>query len=223
MSRAYVLLSGGIDSTTCLAMALKEYGIGNVTGLSLHYGQRHNKEVLIAAEIAGMLGARWRGINIQGAIGIGGLTDENLEMPNSSYADLPHGVSPTYVPFRNGLFLSIATSMAAADSEAVAVYYGAHAEDTENDAYPDCSIDFIDAMNDAMLIGTYGKIHLIAPLMHMTKAGVVTYGDDLGVPWHMTWSCYEGEELHCGTCPTCRSRKEAFEIAGIEDPTEYAA
>ena len=136
---------------------------------------------------------------------------------------MPDGISPTYVPFRNGLMLAALASIAQADAEARAIYYGAHAEDAERDAYPDCSIEFIQAMGDAIRIGTYEQIQLHAPLSQMTKADVVAYGKTLYVPWHMTWSCYKGEALHCGKCPTCISRILAFEDAGVDDPTEYAS
>ena len=220
MSKAYVLLSGGIDSSACLAEAIRE--CGSATALIVDYGQRHAKETEHALAIAQHLNAPVRLISAQGVIGIGGLTDEHLEMPNASYADLPEGVSPTYVPFRNGLFLSIAASIASADPEALAVYYGAHAEDAENDAYPDCSVQFIEAMRVAIEIGTYGQITLIAPWKEMTKTEVVTVGTAARIPWELTWSCYEGNEIHCGTCPTCRARREAFELAEVEDPTIYA-
>ncbi len=221
MSKAYVLLSGGIDSTTCLAIAQEQYGRSYVTAVSLLYGQRHEKEVELARLIADYMGAEWMFRDIKNVIGIGGLTDTGLVIPHVSYAELPEGVSPTYVPFRNGLMLSILASIAAADGEAEVIYYGAHAEDAENDAYPDCSVPFIAAMQEAISIGTYGNIVLSAPLMSITKEQVVRWGDDLNVPWGMTWSCYEGKELHCGECPTCIARIRAFRDAEVHDPTEY--
>jgi len=223
MSKAYVLLSGGMDSTTCLAIAAKAYGPQNVTAISIFYGQRHAKELEAARVIAELFEVEWRMIDLGGAIGVGGLTDTNLVMPESSYAELPEGISPTYVPFRNGLMLSSLASIAQADESARFIYYGAHAEDAENDAYPDCSVPFIQAMKKAINIGTYRQITLKAPLMKLTKAEVVRWGDDLGVPWEVTWSCYKGELLHCGTCPTCISRREAFAAMSIFDPTRYAS
>ena len=221
MPKAYVLLSGGVDSSTALAMAHKKFD-GRVCGIGVNYGQRHGKELDSALTIAKHFGAAFIEKNLEGLIGVGGLTDNNLVIPSVSYEELPEGVSPTYVPFRNGLLLSLAASIASADPEAVAVYYGAHSEDAERDAYPDCSVPFIVAMGQAISIGTYGKIQLHAPLMEMTKAEVVTRGTELGVPWGHTWSCYEGNTLHCGVCPTCRARSEAFAIAKVLDPILYA-
>jgi len=220
--KAYVLASGGIDSSTCLALAKAEYN-NSIVGLSLNYGQRHAKEIRHAELVCMELGLRFISKNISGLLGIGGLTDESLEIPKVSYEDLPHGVSPTYVPFRNGLLLSIAASIASADPEAVAIYYGAHAEDAENDAYPDCSVPFIGAMTEAIFIGTYKRIQLQAPLQDMIKSDIIIVGNHYNVPWHLTWSCYEGRELHCGVCPTCRSRREGFKATIIKDPTRYAA
>ena len=222
MSKAYVLLSGGMDSTTCLAAAIHRFSAEEVTAVSVDYGQRHRKELEHAIRIADFYGAEWSLLDLSVVIGVGGLTDENLIIPHKAYAELPDGISPTYVPFRNGLMLAALASKAQADPEANHIYYGAHAEDAENDAYPDCSIDFINAINVAIRIGTYEQISLSAPLASMTKVGVVEYGTSLGVPWEMTWSCYEGNELHCGECPTCQSRIMAFGDAGVEDPTEYA-
>jgi 7-cyano-7-deazaguanine synthase len=222
MSKAYVLLSGGIDSSTCLAMANKTFD-GSVTGIIIEYGQRHIKEVFSARQVAGFFGLPVVVKNLARIIGVGGLTDSSLEVPQVSYKDLAKGISPTYVPFRNGLFLSVAASIAMADREAELIYYGAHAEDAENDAYPDCSVPFIEAIGEAVFIGTYGQIRLAAPLAKMTKKQVVLAGDNLGVPWHHTWSCYEGGMIHCGACPTCRSRRNAFFEANVIDPTGYAS
>ncbi len=216
---AYVLLSGGVDSTTCLYHAIRNYD--RVVAVSMLYGQRHEKEVDCAVQIAHLAGVEHRIIDISKIIGIGGLTDKNLVIPPVSYAELPHGVSPTYVPFRNGLLLAILTSQAAADPDATAVFIGAHAEDAENDAYPDCSADFASVMGAAISKGTYGNITLQAPLIHLKKYQVVEMGEGYNVPWHWTWSCYEGGEAHCGVCPTCRARKEAFQLAGVVDPTRY--
>jgi 7-cyano-7-deazaguanine synthase len=159
--------------------------------------------------------------------------ENNEEIPNASYADLPVGISPTYVSFRNGTMLSLLTARAQAwvmAMEATGVraeatlYCGVHADDGVNWAYPDCTPEFIGAMANAILIGTYNKIRLRAPLQYMDKRQVVEVGLKLGVPYTDTWSCYKGEEMHCGVCPTCRSRKEAFQqnCAGLDD-VEYAA
>lgn len=220
MPKAYVLLSGGVDSSTCLARACELHD-GRVAAVIINYGQRHVKEIDAAVEIARHFQTAVIVKDLRGVIGIGGLTDKNLDIPAVAYSDLPAGISPTYVPFRNGLLLSLAASVASADPEAEAVYYGAHSEDAENDAYPDCSVPFIESMAKAIHIGTYNRIGLEAPLAEMTKAEVVSMGEGLGVPWHLTWSCYEGQEDHCGICPTCRARIVAFSDAGVDDPTVY--
>ena len=221
MPKAYVLLSGGIDSTTCLVQAIKDFD-GLVCGVSFNYGQRHTKEIYHAQQVAKALDCAFIEKNISRLIGKGGLTNDSLVMPQVSYDDLPEGVSPTYVPFRNGTLLSGITSLASTDPEAVAIYFGAHADDAANWAYPDCTPEFVGAMANAIYVGTYHKIRLYTPLIFMNKAQVIVRGYDLGAPFKLTWSCYEGGELHCGTCPTCRSRREGFELAGIPDPTKYA-
>jgi 7-cyano-7-deazaguanine synthase len=148
------------------------------------------------------------------------LTDPQREIPNVDYKDI-EGVSPTYVPFRNGQLLSKAAALAQAEGFSE-LYFGAHAEDAQNWAYPDCTPEFIGAMANAIYIGTYHKVRLCTPLEWLTKTEVVALGDVLGVPFHLTWSCYAGGEKHCGTCPTCRARHQAFYDAVVDDPTEYA-
>ena len=172
MPKAYVLLSGGIDSTTCLAQAVKDWD-GLVCGVSFNYGQRHTKEIEHARHVTIALGCAFLQKDISGLIGKGGLTDNTLVMPQVSYDDLPEGVSPTYVPYRNGTLLSAITSLAATDPEAVAIYFGAHADDAANWAYPDCTPEFIGAMANAIYIGTYHKIRLYTPLIFMNKGQVI--------------------------------------------------
>jgi 7-cyano-7-deazaguanine synthase len=222
--KAYVSLSGGLDSTTALCIAADNHGSKNVVAISIDYGQRHKKELDRASQICEMLEIEHRVIQLPN-IPKSMLTDSTAEVPNASYGDLV-GVSPTYVPFRNGLLLATLASIASPSpngDEKAHIYFGAHAEDAENDAYPDCRLDFIGTMGAAIYIGSYHRVRLHAPLIEMTKAEVVLKGTQLNAPYELTWSCYKGEELHCGVCPTCRARKEAFQIAGVPDPTEYAA
>ncbi len=224
--KAFILLSGGMDSATLLASAIKDFGKENVTAVSIDYGQLHKlRELEMASKLADHFKVHRLEYNIQDSIGKGGLTDSNMEIPDVGYDELT-GVSPTYVPFRNGLLLSTVTSLAAGSIEGTGedavVGYGAHAEDAENWAYPDCTPEFIGAMAAAIYIGSYHKIRLYTPLMWLKKSAVVTLGADLDVPFELTWSCYRGLERHCGTCPTCRARKTAFEDAYMPDPTEYA-
>ena len=149
------------------------------------------------------------------------------DIEHKSYAEQiaenGEGRVATYVPFRNGLLLSIATAYADSlfPGEDVEVYYGAHADDAAGEAYADCSPEFADAMDKAISIGTYGKIHINRPLINMNKAEVVKTGLAIGVPYELTWSCYEGGEKACGTCGTCIDRLNAFKANGVEDPIEY--
>jgi len=243
--KAFVLLSGGLDSSTALAIALQDFQ-GDAEAVSIDYGQRHSKEIEAAREIADDAGVQHTVLQLRGLMeGMGVmLTDPYVKVPDISYSDIK-GVSPTYVPFRNGTMLSAITAyaqkyvMAEIDNEVkltssskeqatilakdlCSIYFGAHAEDAQNWAYPDCTPEFIGAMQNAIYVGTYNTIRLVAPFTYMTKGDIVIAGDALGVPYELTWSCYKGEAVHCGTCPTCRARNEAFEEANVEDPTIYA-
>jgi len=217
--KAYVLHSGGMDSTTCLYMAAKAFGAENIVSCSFDYGQRHSKEMEMANVIAKGLGCQ-RAIFDMPPPPKTMLTDTNQEVPDISYAEI-EGVSPTYVPFRNGQLIALLAAQAQGDKEAEAIYFGAHSEDAAGWAYPDCTPEFNGAMANAVYIGTYHQIRLLTPLQYDMKADVVRRGTELGVPWELTWSCYKGEEHHCGTCPTCISRREAFGLAGVKDPTVY--
>jgi 7-cyano-7-deazaguanine synthase len=222
--KGFVLLSGGLDSSTCLGVACDKLLNHNVTAISIHYGQRHQKEIEAAKNVADYFGVKHETHSIVG-MPKSMLTSPEAPIPNCSYSDIT-GVSPTYVPFRNGQLLSkiagIASSRLDDEGDRAIIYVGTHAEDAANDAYPDCRLDFIGAMAAAIYIGTYHKVRLSAPLIEMSKDEVVTLGKKLGVPLEITWSCYAGEELHCGTCPTCRARRSAFERAGVMDLTWYA-
>jgi 7-cyano-7-deazaguanine synthase len=225
MSKAFVLLSGGIDSTTCLAIAMKEFN-GNVEAVSVNYGQRHQKETTYALNTCAHLNVPHHILDLRGIIPKTMLTDVQAALPNMSYDEI-QGVSPTYVPFRNGLMLSALTSFVhgqftKTSTEEWGIYFGAHSEDARNWAYPDCTPEFIGSMANAIYIGTYRQVRLHTPLQWMTKAEIIITGDMLGVNWEDTWSCYGGGALHCGTCPTCRARKAGFIAAKVKDPTQYA-
>lgn len=237
--RKFVLHSGGLDSSTALAVAAdacvelnaqSEGGAENydVVSVSLNYGQRHIREAEYAQKLCDHWSIEHR-IESLSPPPKSMLTDPDSEVPDVSYADLPHGISPTYVPFRNGQMLSKIAGIAqgwvmeASGIRDAEIWFGAHAEDAANWAYPDCTPEFIGAMAAAIYVGTYHKVRLIAPFQHLKKGNIVSWGTNLEVPYAITWSCYKGEQLHCGTCPTCRSRKEAFEQADIPDPTIYQA
>lgn len=233
--KAFVLLSGGIDSTTCLHIAMHQFGVGNVEAVSINYGQRHLKESEYARKSCQEEGVKHTLLNIEGVIPQTMLTDKNKEIPSISYDEIK-GVSPTYVPFRNGLLLSVITAYVQGQRvqemgsdyffdprKEWGIYFGAHAEDAQNWAYPDCTPEFIGSMCNAIHVGTYYGIRLHTPLGWMNKQQIIEWGDKLGVNWGNTWSCYKGEDLHCGVCPTCRARRQGFEDANVKDPTKYAA
>ena len=220
-----VLSSGGVDSTTCLAMAVKEVGAENVLALSVYYGQKHDKEIQAAKKVAEYYGVRRMELDLS-VIFAGSncslLKQSTEDIPLESYAqqiEETHGEKPvsTYVPFRNGLFLSSAASIALSHG-CSKIMYGAHADDAAGAAYPDCSVDFVNAMNQAIYLGSGNQLTIEAPFVSLTKADVVKKGLELGVPSELTWSCYEGGEKPCGKCGTCIDRQRAFEKNGTIDP-----
>jgi len=230
--KALVLSSGGVDSTTCLAMAVQKYGKENVITASLYYGQKHDKELQCARKIAEYYGVGHIEEDISTIMKYAGdvcslIKGSSKEIQDLSYEDQiknnDAGRVDSYVPFRNGLLLSIATAYADSlfPNEDVKIYYGAHADDAAGQAYADCSPEFADAMNKAINIGTYGKISVERPLINMNKAQVVKEGLELNTPYELTWSCYKGGDKACGKCGTCRDRLKAFELNNIKDPIDY--
>ena len=225
--RALVLSSGGVDSTTCLGLAVSKYGAENVTALAITYGQKHDKEVQAARAVAAHYGVELIELDLslifQYDTTCSLLTGSDTEIPRESYAEQLKKTDgkpvSTYVPFRNGLFLSSAASIALSKGCEV-IYYGAHSDDAAGNAYPDCSEAFNKAMNDAIFLGSGNQLHIEAPFVKLTKADVVKIGLELGVPYELTWSCYEGGETPCGVCGTCRDRAAAFAANGIADPAQ---
>lgn len=222
--KALVLCSGGIDSTTCLALAVEKYTPQEVLALSVSYGQKHNKELTSAKAVADYYGVAFRQLDLASLFEgsdcslLQGSVDE---IPKESYADQLAGNNgkpvSTYVPFRNGLFLASAASIALSNG-CCEIYYGAHSDDAAGNAYPDCSSAFNEAINNAVYLGSGGQLRVTAPFIGMNKAQVVAEGIRLGAPYHLTWSCYEGGEKPCGLCGTCRDRAAAFAANGIPDP-----
>lgn len=225
--RALVLVSGGVDSTTCLGMAVEKYGKENVTALSVYYGQKHTKEIEAAKKVTDYYGVEHISLDLTKIFAYSDcslLNHSDKEIPHESYAEQLEKTDgapvSTYVPFRNGLFLSCAASIAIS-KECSVIYYGVHADDAAGNAYPDCSQAFHSAMKDAIWLGSGNAVTIEAPFVGWTKAEVVKKGLELNVPYEYTWSCYEGGETPCGVCGTCRDRAEAFRINGIvEDWTE---
>ena len=223
--KALVLLSGGIDSTTCAVLACREFGPENVLALSMFYGQKNAKEIAAAGDVVKCLGIKDHIIQQLPDIFKGGgstLIDQDKQNPEVSYEELSttQGVSPTYVPFRNANLLSVATSISLVKG-ADTIFYGAHSEDARNWAYPDCTPEFNGAMANAIYIGSYMKVRLITPLQWLTKSEVVALGKKIRTPFELTWSCYNGFEKACGVCPACVVRLHAFEKNGLIDPIDY--
>lgn len=219
--RALVLFSGGVDSTTCLAMAIDKYGNDNVVALSISYGQKHTKEIEASDKIAEYYGVEHIYLDLKKIFEYSDcslLAHSDKEIPKEAYAkqlEKTDGMPvSTYVPFRNGLFLSSAASIALSRKCDV-IYYGAHADDAAGNAYPDCSESFNKAMGDAIYIGSGNQLKIEAPFVKMSKADVVATGLKLKVPYELTWSCYEGGDKPCGVCGTCIDRKAAFAANGI--------
>lgn len=222
--KALVLFSGGLDSTTCLALAVEKYGADNVLALSVSYGQKHTKEIDAAKAVAAYYGVKLQTLDLAAIFADSDcslLKGSSHEVPKESYAEQLKETDgkpvSTYVPFRNGLFLSSAASIALSHGCEV-IYYGAHADDAAGNAYPDCSQDFNDAINAAIYLGSGKELHVEAPFVGRTKADVVREGLRLHAPYHLTWSCYEGGEKPCGLCGTCRDRAAAFAANGVSDP-----
>jgi 7-cyano-7-deazaguanine synthase len=220
-SRAIVLLSGGLDSSTVLGLA-RARGF-ECYALSVHYGQRHSAELTAARRIAAALGAREHRIMGVDLAGIGGsaLTDSRVAVPEAPQAGIP----VTYVPARNSLLLSLALGWAEV-VDAADIFVGVNAVDYSG--YPDCRPEFIEAFERlarlATKAGVEGKHFKIqAPLIAMSKAEIIRAGTDLGVDFGMTVSCYQAAEdgAACAKCDSCRLRASGFAAAGIADPTRY--
>lgn len=228
--KALVLSSGGVDSTTCVGIAVDKLGKENVSTVSVFYGQKHAKELECANKVAKFYGVKHYELDLSSIMKYSNcplLKGSTEKIKHESYAEQikenGEGMVSTYVPFRNGLMLSSVATLAMSiyPNEEVEIYLGAHADDSAGRAYADCSQEFTDAMKEAIYIGTYEKVTVKAPLVNMTKADVVKTGLELKVPYELTWSCYEGGEKQCGTCGTCIDRKNAFKQNGVKDPVEY--
>ena len=226
--KSVVLSSGGLDSTTCLAIAVNKFGAKNVAALSIFYGQRHVKELEAARNVAKFYNVAHYELDAAEIFrhsnsALLNTSSESIE--RNSYAEqMKKNHSPrisTYVPFRNGLMLSMAASFADGlyDDDSVELYIGVHSDDNaEGHAYADCSAKFVASMSAAIRIGTYEKVHIVAPFLCQRKADVVKVGLELHAPYHLTWSCYDRGDVPCGQCATCIDRAQAFALNGVKDP-----
>tara|TARA_R110000868_G_scaffold380784_5_gene647064 strand:- start:1844 stop:2518 length:675 start_codon:yes stop_codon:yes gene_type:complete len=222
MKPAIVLLSGGIDSATCLALA-KQQGYNCYT-LAFDYGQRHKAELQAAEKISQQLGAKEHKLISLGIGELGGsaLTDHDIDMP-AYQADA--GITSTYVPARNTIFLSIALGWAEVLG-AHDIFYGMNQDDLNG--FPDCQPDYIQAFEKlaklATQAGTEGEsFHIQTPLANMTKADIIKKADELGIDLSQTVTCYQADAQGraCGTCPSCVIRQQGFAYSGICDQTIY--
>ncbi len=218
---AVVSLSGGMDSSVCLALAARDY---EVYALHFSYGQRtEQRELASARAIAGRAGVRQflpLRIDLFRQIGGSALTDATIAVPDAPIAKkIGEEIPVTYVPFRNAHFLSAAVSWAEVVG-AEAIFIGAVEQDSSG--YPDCRPAYYAAFQKAIETGTrHGNIRIHTPLIHLKKSGIVRLGLELNAPFHLTWSCYSSHDRACGVCDSCVLRLRAFAEAGAADPIPY--
>ena len=213
-----VILSGGLDSTVCMALADRERGEGALLALSFDYGQRHANEIDHAAGVAGHYRAEHLIVHLDtSAWGGSALTDESIDIPTGGTEE---GIPATYVPARNSIFLAVALGVAEA-RQLDAVWIGVNAIDYSG--YPDCRPEFIEAFRGVAATGQKrgvegDPIRISAPLIKLTKAEIVRLGRELDAPLALTWSCYQGGARPCGQCDACLLRARGFAEAGVDDP-----
>ncbi len=212
------IFSGGMDSTTMLYQLLDQGH--EVRTIGFDYGQRHVVELAAARHIAAKAGVDYQSIDLSGLgpiiAGRSSQLNPDVEVPDGHYTE--ESMKATVVPNRNMIMLAVAVAHAIAiDFDAIA--YGAHAGD--HTIYPDCRAEFVQAMKGAIGLCDWKSIQLLTPLIDLSKSEIAEIGDELGVPFAMTWSCYKGGNQHCGTCGTCVERREAFALAGLDDPSSY--
>jgi 7-cyano-7-deazaguanine synthase len=217
MSGHLVVLSGGLDSTVCMALATEATGTPPLA-LTFDYGQRHRVELDRAAGVAGHYRAEHLVVHLDtSAWGGSALTDDAVDVPSEGVGG---GIPVTYVPARNSIFLAVALGVAEA-RELDAVWIGVNAIDYSG--YPDCRPEFIEAFRGVALTGQKrgvegNPIELCTPLIGSTKEAIVRLGLAKGAPLQLTWSCYLGGDVPCGTCDACRLRAGGFAAAGVDDP-----
>jgi len=215
--KVVLIMSGGLDSTVLFYWFLRRNYL--VRPVGFNYGQRHGRELTAAQRICTARGLHYEVIDLSAIrpfIGGSSQTSDNVAVPHGHYAE--ESMKQTVVPNRNMIMLSVAAGFAISlGYDAIA--YGAHTGD--HAIYPDCRYEFACAMRDALLICDWSPIKLMTPFIGIDKSRIVKLGEDMGVPFDQTWSCYEGGAFHCGRCGTCVERKLAFSDAGVIDPTYY--
>lgn len=207
-----------MDSTVLLWELLAQGR--EVLAVGVNYGQKHFRELEAAKQICQSRGVRYQVADLRTlSVFFSGsaLTSSGIEVPAGHYTDV--SMKQTVVPNRNMILVSIAAAWALSE-KADTVAYAAHSGD--HTIYPDCRPEFVEALSNSLLLADWNPLRLEAPFVNMTKAEICHRGAELGVPFALTWSCYRGGERHCGTCGTCVERREAFQLSGIEDPTDYA-
>ena len=215
--KAVVIYSGGMDSFTVLHLA-KQQGF-DVHALSFDYGQRHNKELEVAASVCQQENIPHKVVDItainqllQGS----SLTSKDIDIPTGDYADA--NMKSTVVPNRNMILLSLAIGYAVS-LKADKVFYGAHSGD--HDIYPDCRPEFVDAINGVSALANYEPIEIVSPFLHDSKLTILKTGLEMGLDYANTWTCYQGLEKACGKCGSCIERLSAFAAMGLTDPIAY--
>lgn len=215
-SKIVVTVSGGLDSAVLLYELLSQGA--TVKALSVHYGQRHAREIQAAANICTKNAVIHEVADLRGISHLlaGSSLTSNIPVPDGHYAQ--DNMKATVVPNRNMLLLATAAAWAIS-SKFDAVAYAAHAGD--HTIYPDCREEFVQALDQAVQLADWHSVRILRPFVTMTKAEIVKMGAKLKVPFAETWSCYKGGPIHCGKCGTCVERREAFFLAAVQDPTEY--
>ncbi len=221
LTKAVVLLSGGLDSTTTLGMALEE-GC-EVYAISFRYGQRHTKELDAATAVCKHYGVSHTIIDLNLSSFRSALTREEIDVPLDREGKLEAEIPITYVPARNIVFLSIAAGLCES-VDADRIYIGANSVDFSG--YPDCRPEFFESFQAMLAQGTKAgvegnPIKVMIPIIDFSKADIVRKGKELNVPLHLTWSCYNGNDKACGHCDSCRLRLKGFSEAGYKDEIEY--
>ena len=217
--KTVLIYSGGLDSTVLLYhLCASDH---TVYSLSVDYGQRHKRELKHADKLCRLINVPQKTIDlsaVQPLLEGSSLTSPEIEVAEGHYTE--DSMKSTVVPNRNMLLIALAVSYAIT-LDASQVAYAAHSGD--HAIYPDCREEFADAMAQAIRLCDWKSVELIRPFVGWSKSEIVLRGAELGVPFDQTWSCYRGMDIHCGRCGTCIERREAFFLAGLEDPTIYAA